>query len=272
MRRTGRALSALLFALVSCTSRAATDQPPVVNDQPLRIYASAPLLPLTYQLVNQYAVVNPGVTFDVIGGSYESVYEQANANRTSYFFTEHLPPHPLWAAPIGQDGIAVIVNPENPIHTLTSEQVRDIYRGLITNWRDLGGADQAISVITREDGSGTRAEFEQLVIGERDTTRLARIAPSGEAMIDAVGRDRAAIGYVSFSLLEPRVRAVTLDNAYPTAAAISENRYPLRSILYIAGFSEPEAHYRAFIFWVQSPEGQRFVARQFAPLVAPGAG
>jgi len=272
MRRTGRALSALLFALVSCTSRAATDHTPTVSDQSLRIYASAPLLPMAYQLVNRYAVVNPGVTFDVIGGSYESVYQQANADRNSYFFTEHLPPQPMWAAPIGQDGIAVIVHPDNPMRALSSEQVRDIYRGQITSWGALGSFDYPIAVITREDGSGTRAEFEQLVIGERDTTRLARIAPSGEAMIDAVGRDPAAIGYVSFSLLEPRVRAVLLDNAYPSAAAVAENRYPLRSILYIAGYHEPENHYRAFIFWVQSPEGQRLVARQFAPLVTPGAG
>lgn len=272
MTRTGRALIALLFALVSCTTRASSPHTPIAADQPLRLYATAPLLPLVYQLVNNYALVTPGVTFEVIGGSYESVYQQANADRDSYLFTEHLPPQPLWAAPIGQDGIAVIVHPLNLVHAFSSQDVRDIYRGQITRWSTFGGFDQLITVITREDSSGTRAEFEQLVIGERDTTRLAQIAPSGEAMIDAVGRDPTAIGYVSFNALTPSVRALPIDGVYPSSRSVSENRYPLRSILYVAGFHEPELHYRAFFFWVQSPQGQQTVARWFAPLAVPGDG
>ena len=94
-------------------------------------------------------------------------------------------------------------------------------------------------------------------------------------MVLSVARQPAAIGYVSMSYLDDRVRALTLDGAAPTLANVYDNVYPLRTILYVAGQHEPDAvdglepHYRAFIGWVQSPEGQALVEQGYAPLLRP---
>jgi phosphate transport system substrate-binding protein len=120
------------------------------------------------------------------------------------------------AWPLGQDGIAVIVHPDAQIDQLTTEQLRSIYLGHVSNWRDVGGDDLDITVFSREDGSGTRAEFERLVMGARQTTQSAQVAPSSAAMVEGVSEARGAIGYVSMSYVDDRVRALTIDDAEPT--------------------------------------------------------
>jgi phosphate transport system substrate-binding protein len=192
-----------------------------------------------------------------------------------FFLTNHLPPEestPVVAFPIGQDGIAVIVHPENDVESLTTAQLRDIYQGWTGNWSEVGGVDRPITVFSREDGSGTRAEFESLVMGDRRTTRTAQLVPSSAAAMTAVAREPGGIGYVSMSYLDERVRALPINDVQPTAENVLNSTYPLRSFLYIVGLREPDgsepddAHYRAFIGWVQSAEGQAVVARRYAPL------
>lgn len=269
MGQARRAIVIMALTLVSCTSRGAPADTPDSQNQPLRLYATTATLPLARQLTNAYMLVNPSVTFDVIAGNFDAIYERVKADQNSYFLTNHLPSEPIWAAPIGQDGIAVIVNPQNPVQALTRQQIFDIYRGNIGSWQDVGGDDREIIVYSREDGSGTRAEFERLLIGDDAITRLAVIAPSSDAMIDAVGREVGAVGYVSMSYLDSRVRALAVEGVLPSPQTVADNTYPLRSILYIAGLTEPVMHYRAFIFWIQSPAGQQIIGRRYAPLLAP---
>jgi phosphate transport system substrate-binding protein len=206
----------------------------------------------------------------MVSGNYTRFVELVINENTSYFLTNHLPADsPLWAAPAGQDGIAVIAHPENPIAGLTTEQLRRIYQGRIINWSEVGGQDLAITVISREEGADTRAEFERLVMGNRRTTQSAEIAPSSEAVVISAGREPGGIGYVSMSYLDTTVKAFTIDDIAPTLDNVYDNAYPLRSTLFIAGLEEPVDEYRAFIAWVQSPEGQAVVARKYAPLLQP---
>ena len=88
-------------------------------------------------------------------------------------------------------------------------------------------------------------------------------------MVTSVGREPSAIGYVSMSYLNPTVRAVSVDDVAPTLENVAGNSYPLRSTLFIVGAREPEGDFRAFIGWVQSPEGQAIVARNYAALLGP---
>ncbi len=187
-----------------------------------------------------------------------------------YFVTNHFPldaqTEDLWAAPLGQDGIAVIVHPDNAMQGLTTQNLRDIFQGWTTNWSDVGGTDEPITVISREDGSGTRAEFESLVMGDRATTPNALVAPSSAAAVLLVGRTPGSIGYVSLSYVTPDVRALAIDDVLPSLDSITDSTYPLRSIVYIVGLAEPQGDYRAFIAWMQSLEGQAVVSRTHAPL------
>lgn len=270
MRGTKRALVVVAFTLVSCSSQFIPAATPTSKSAVLRLYATTPVVPLIEELTTTYSQMYPTISFDIVSGNYETIVEQVLREKTAYFLSNHLPADsPLWAAPVGQDGIAVIVHPDNNIANLTTEQLRAIYQGRVANWDELGGQDAAIIVVSREDGSGTRAEYERLVMGERRTTPSAQVAPSSEAMVMSVRRQPGAVGYVSMSYLNPGVQSVDVDGIAPTLDNVYANAYPLRSTLFIIGMEEPEGDYRAFIGWVQSPEGQAVVAHKYAPLVRP---
>lgn len=275
MGRTRRAIVVVAFTLVSCSSHAHPAATPTLQITALRVYATTPTLPLINDLTTTYSRLNPSITFEIVSGDYESMMDGLLNGATPFFLTNHLPPEettPVVAFPVGQDAIAVIVHPENDIDGMTTEQLRDIYQGWTNDWSEIGGFEQPIMVFSREDGSGTRIEFESLVMGDRRTTRMAQVAPSSAAMLTAVAREDGGIGYVSMSYLDERVRPLPINGVLPTARNVVNNTYPLRTFLYIAGLREPDGsqpediHYRAFIGWVQSADGQGVVARRYAPL------
>lgn len=270
MGRATRTLVVVAFTLVSCSSQVVPAATPPTRSVVLRLYATTATIPLANELTNSYSQRYPGVTFDMQSGDYDAVVNEMMAEDDAYVVSNHLPADStLWAAPIGQDGIAVIVHPDNDIANLTTEQLRDIYQGRVSNWKTFGGPDLPIDVISREDGSGTRAEFERLVMGDRRTTRSAVIVPSSAAMVTAVGRSVGAIGYVSMSYLTQNVGSVAVDGTAPTLENVADNSYPLRSTLFIIGKVEPQNDFRAFVGWVQSPEGQAVVSREYAPVIKP---
>lgn len=276
MGKTRRTLAAVAFTLVSCSSQILPAATPTTQVTALRLYATTSTIPLIYNLTTTYNRLNPSITFEIATGNYDAMIQEILRDDSAYLLTNHLDEDsPLWAAPIGQDGIAVIVHPDNDLDEMTTGQLRLVYQGWLDRWGDLGGRGGEIVVVTREDGSGTRREFESLIMGSRRTTPTAQIAPSSEAMIASVARQPDSIGYASMSYVNDSVRALTLDGAAPTLDNVYDNVYPLRSILYIAGQREPvadeglEPHYRAFIGWVQSPEGQALVSGGYAPLLRP---
>lgn len=269
MGRARKTLVVVAFTLVSCSSQVVPAATPTSNSALLRVYATTSVIPLANELTIAYSQIAPNITFDIATGNYDAIVEQViNSDEPAYFISNHLPSDStLWAAPIGQDGIAVIVNRRNPVTQITTEQLRDIFQGRVANWRELGGLNQAITVISREDGSGTRAEFERLVMGTRRTTRSAQIAPSSAAMVTSVASLSGGIGYVSMSYLSDQVQPLIVNGITPTLDMVTDNSYPLRSTLFIIGMDEPFDDYRGFIGWVQSPDGQVIVARRHAPLL-----
>jgi ABC-type phosphate transport system substrate-binding protein len=273
MGRTRRAIAIVAFTLVSCSNQAIPASTPTTDAAILRLYTTTATVRLASDLTYEYAQLRPSVSFDIIESNYAGITDHVRVETSAYFLTSHLPhtgDFPLWAAPVGQDGIAIITHRDNPVRNLTTAQLRDIYQGQITNWQALGGNDQPIQVFSREEGSGTRAEFEQLVMGDRQTIRSAMIAPSSETMLLSVLRSDNSIGYVSMSHLDASVQVLAVNDTQITGDSVYDNTYPLRSTLFIAGMQEPQdAEYRAFIGWVQSPAGQAIVQRWHAPLLRP---
>lgn len=273
MGRTRRAIAIVAFTLVSCSNQAIPASTPTTDAAILRLYTTTATVRLASDLTHEYAQLRPSVSFDIIESNYEAIAEHIHLETSAYFLTSHLPQgddFSLWAAPVGQDGIAIITHPDNPVQNLTTTQLRDIYQGQITNWQELGGSNQPIQVFSREEGAGTRAEFEQLVMGDRQTIRSAMIAPSSATMLLSVVRAAGGIGYVSMSHVDASIQVLTINDTRLTADTVYDNTYPLRSTLFIAGMQEPEdAEYRAFIGWVQSPAGQAIVQQWHAPLLKP---
>ena len=125
---------------------------------------------------------------------------------------------------VALDGIAMIVNPENPVSDLTVEQIADIYIGKITNWSEVGGNDAEIVLIGREAGSGTRDGFESIT-DTKDKCQYRQELTSTGDVITAVSQNPNAIGYASLSAVKDSVKALTVGGVAPTEATVKDGSY-----------------------------------------------
>lgn len=163
---------------------------------------------------------------------------------------------------IARDAIAIIVHPSNPVTDLSLAQIRDIFAGRIVNWSDVGGTDEPIVVVTREEGSGTRGAFEELVMkDERITPRALREDSNGAVRVIVAGHP-AAIGYISLGIVNEKVRALRLDGVVPTSENVQNGTYPLTRPFLFVWKTEPSPAARDFINYVLSKEGQAILAAE----------
>ena len=125
------------------------------------------------------------------------------------------------------DGIAVIVNPGNTVANLTLEQIAGIYKGEITNWKDVGGSDSDIVLIGREENSGTRDGFESFTDTE-DACKYRQELTSNGAVLTAVAENANAIGYISLSSVKDTVKAISVNGVVPSEATIKDGSYPVQ--------------------------------------------
>ena len=157
------------------------------------------------------------------------------------------------------DGIAVCVDPANEVANLTKEQLTNIYNGTITNWKEVGGADEPIIVIGREAGSGTRGAFEELV-DLKDACKYANELDSTGAVIAKVASTPGAIGYASLDALDDRVKALSLEGVEATAENIKAGNYFLSRPFVMATkgeISEQNDLVQAWFDFVLGDEGQQ---------------
>ena len=122
------------------------------------------------------------------------------------------------------DGIAIIVNPQNPVQDLTLEQIAKIYTGEITNWKDVGGSDAEIVLIGREAGSGTRDGFESIT-DTKDACQYRQELTSTGDVITTVSQNPNAIGYASLAAIKDSVKALTVNGVAPTEATVKDGTY-----------------------------------------------
>lgn len=157
------------------------------------------------------------------------------------------------------DGIAVCVDPANEVADLTKEQLTNIYNGTVTNWKEVGGADEPIIVIGREAGSGTRGAFEELV-DLKDACKYANELDSTGAVIAKVASTPGAIGYASLDALDDSVKALSLEGVEATAENIKAGNYFLSRPFVMATkgeISEQNDLVRAWFDFVLGDEGQQ---------------
>jgi len=164
---------------------------------------------------------------------------------------------------LAKDGIAIIVKPGNPVSGLTKAQVRDIFGGVIKNWKDVGGPDHAINVVVRESGSGTRTAFEEMVMAKPEpavaivNTALEQNSNGGVKQV--VGGDSYAIGFISFGYIDNTVKALSIDGVEATAVNAKSGTYPIVRPLYFLTKEAPTGLMKEFIDFCLSDEGQAVV-------------
>ena len=169
---------------------------------------------------------------------------------------------------VAMDGIAVVVNAVNPIKGLTIEQIRDIYTGKVDNWKQLGGPDMKIVVVSRETTSGTYETFNEFVMDGQKVTPGAEYVPSNAAAREAVLRTRGAVAYAGLGFTKD-VRAVPVNGVTATPGTVVSGRYPIARPLYMFtnGYPELGSHVHAFVTLHLTRKGQEIVeGQEFVPV------
>ncbi|MEN6520557.1 MAG: PstS family phosphate ABC transporter substrate-binding protein [Armatimonadota bacterium] len=180
---------------------------------------------------------------------------------------------------VAWDGLAIIVNPSNPVRKLTIEQLRSIFLGEVKNWREVGGPNEEIVVTTRDTSSGTHQYFKEKVLrrgnskGKEEFPRSALTITSSQTAVQTVEQDKGAIAYVGLGYVTPKVADVAIaksnERPYikPTIETVMNRSYPISRALYFYTNGQPTGKVKAFVDFVLSDKGQQIVEKiDFVPI------
>lgn len=180
---------------------------------------------------------------------------------------------------VALDGLAVVVHPDNPVSKLTIEELADIFIGKITNWKELGGKNLPILILSREVNSGTHVYFKEHVLrkgnekGPEEFSPTALLMPSSQAIADETAQNPNAIGYYGMGYISARQKAVSVakdkNSPYvePTVENVKNGSYPISRPLLMYTKGKPEGKIKAFIDFVLSGNGQEIVKKvDFVPV------
>ncbi len=182
----------------------------------------------------------------------------------------------LTTIPVAHDGIAVIVNTENPVRDLNVEQLRAIYSGEVSNWSEVGGEDLPIQLVNRDEASGTREAFKSIVMDGSPFDRRAAVLSGTGQVRDVVSRSRGAIGYISMGFVESKyaqtsVRALGVNGVAPSEDTIATGEYPISRDLYFFTKGEPSGAAAEYIEYVLSAEMDGQIREAgFIPVITDG--
>ncbi len=249
-----------------------------------RIKGSDTLLPLTQELSESYLKRNPASEIVVTGGGtgvglaslLENTTDIAMASRRVKFGEKMKfakAGFDMIEEVVAYDALAVVVNPENPVNELTREQLEGIFRGKITNWKEVGGEDLRIVVYSRETSSGTYEFFKESVLHNKNYMSGVLSMPATGAVIQSVRQTKGAIGYIGLAYLNPYVKALAVSYdggrryVLPSVKNASDGTYPIVRPLYYYYDVEKAAMVQPFVSFIKSADGQCMVEKQgFVPV------
>lgn len=237
------------------------------QQQTIQIAGSTSVQPVAERLAEAYSQKHPNVKINVQGGGSSVGIKSAQDGTadigTSSKELKDDEKAGLSEFLIGKDGIVIVVNTKNTVSDLTEDQVKDIFSGKITNWKEVGGPDETINVVTREEGSGTRGAFEDIIMGKETKIKGGAIVQgSSEAAKQAVVQDPNAIGYVSLAHLTPDAKALKIGGVEPSEQTVLDGTYKVQRPFLFLTKGEPTGAVKEFIDWVLSPEGQELVKEE----------
>ena len=168
----------------------------------------------------------------------------------------------LYSVTIAKDAIAIIIHPKNPIQDLTIVNLRELFSGKIKNWKDLGGNDHPIVLVTREEGSGTREAFQKSVMGDQEISLGALVQDSNGAIRQVVAGDPNVIGYISLGLVNEKVKTLKISGTEPSLKNIENGRYHLVRPFLFVFTEEPVGEVKSFLDFAMSPEAQALLSKE----------
>jgi phosphate transport system substrate-binding protein len=263
---------ALAFTAVGCGDGDTGGSGEATLSGTLNISGSTTVLPIAQEAADMFMDENPDVTVNVQGGGSsvgisnvaEGVVDIGDASRglkdeeKSLGLVDH---------EIALDVISVIVNPDVPVGDLTGEQVKGIFTGAITNWSEIGGPDQAIVVVIRDEASGTREIFDEKALEKESPLAGAIECNSNGIVRQTVSSTPHSIGYISLGYMDSSVKSVMYDGVEASAETAVDGTYPLSRYLHMFTKGKPTGIVEAFIDFVLSDSFQNeVVAGEYIPM------
>jgi len=248
------------------------------------IKGSTTVLPIAQVTLEAYMKANPGAKISLSGGGsgegikalIDGSTDIANSSReiksaeVELAKSKGVEPKEIAVA---IDAIVPIVNPKNRVKDLTIDQLSQIYQGKITNWKEVGGDDLQIVVISRDSSSGTFEAWAEMVLNKAKVTPKAQLQASNGAIVQAISKNRYAIGYIGIGYINKTVKPLTVNGVAASAKTALSKEFPVSRFLYMYTNGEPKGETAKFIRFVLSPAGQKLVAKEgFVPLPADKKG
>ncbi len=229
------------------------------------VAGSTSVMPFTEKLAEHFMVDHPDFVIDVQGGGSTAGIQACFNNTVNIGMSSRQlkdDEKQLNQIIICYDGISFVVNPKNPITAMSLKDVRDIFSGKIKNWSELGWIDRRIDAVTREEGSGTRGSFEELVMKGEEIDDGIMVQDSNGSVKEVVATDPYAIGYISLGLVDAKVKAVTIDGVGPSIETIKLGEYKIvRPFLYVT-HGELDDSGQKFVNFVLSEAGQNVLKKE----------
>lgn len=251
---------------------------PLSAAKPISIKGSDTMVIMNARLAETFMARQPGTAIQVTGGG-SGVGIAALINGTTDIAASSRPIKTSetdklkarfattgYAYPIARDGLSVYLNTANPVKELSLVQLRDIYTGRITNWKQVGGNDASIILYSRENSSGTYQYFKDNVLMGKDYSPRAQTLQGTAAVVNAVAKDANGIGYGGAAYAKGiRFAAVKKDEKspaiLPSLETVRNGQYPITRYLYLYTRAKPSKDMKAFIDWATGPEGQELVTK-----------
>lgn len=168
---------------------------------------------------------------------------------------------------VAHDAILPVVHPKNKVSNLSIDQLSQIYQGKITNWKEVGGEDLKIVVISRDSSSGTFESWDHFVMKKAKVSPRAQMLPSNGAIVTAIAKNRYAIGYLGIGYVNKSVKALQVNGITASVATALSKEYPFSRELYMYTDGDAKGDVAKYIAFVKSPEGQKIVVKEgFVPL------
>ncbi len=237
----------------------------------LTITGSTTVLPIAQKVAETFMDIHPKVNISVRGGGsgvgiaalIDGTCDIADASRpmkTKELKTAREKGINPVETIIAKDGIAIVVHPDNPIKELSLEQLKKIYTGKISNWRDVGGESGAIVIVSRDVASGTFEVFKKLVLKGDKNRDDALMLASNKAVATTVSQTPGSIGYIGLGYLSADVKALRIDNVLPSNKTVISGEYKLARPLFMYTNGEPKGLAKKLIDFILSPQGQNIVS------------
>jgi DNA-binding transcriptional LysR family regulator len=257
----------ILAASVACESEVPTPSPiatPTVPPITLRIGLTDSAAEIETMTAVPFETAHPKTAVQFTTANNRTLLADLEAGQFDAVLLHHIPPTTgWWFNPVALDGLVIIVHPDNPVSGLSTAEIQAIFNGRLTNWSSVGGIDLPIEVISRENGAGSRALFNEQIMLEQRLSITAQIVAHNSQMIEAVASNPAAVGYSMMGAVGIEVKGLAVEGITASPETTADQRYPLTTPLYFVSSAEPTGDLRLFLAWLQSEDGQIIIGEKY---------